>query len=83
MVLNTILGSIQRFVQPSGKEHRVAVYKAKGSSQSPNLLTFSGSAFPVSPVMVTKSHLFRCPAVSDGFLDPQGYSSKGTMSPLK
>lgn len=77
MVLNTILGSIQRFVQPSGKEHRVAVYEAKGSSQSPNLLTFSGSAFPVSPVMVTKSHFFRCPAVSDGFLDPKATPPRG------
>lgn len=67
MVLNTILGSIQRFVQPSGKEHRDTVYKAKGSSQSLNLLTFSSSTFPVSPITVTKSHLFRFPAASDGF----------------
>lgn len=41
MVLNIILGLVQRLVQPSGKEHRDTVYKTKGSSQSLNPLTFS------------------------------------------
>lgn len=77
MVLNTILGSVQRFVQPSGKEYRDTVYKAKGSSQSLNLLIFSSSIFPLSPIMVTNSHLFGYPAAGDGFLDPKATSPGG------
>lgn len=77
MVLNTILGSVQRFVQPSGKDCRDTVYKAKGSSQSLNLLTFSSSTFLVSPITVTKTHLSRCPAARDGVLDSEATPPRG------
>lgn len=70
MVLNTILGLVQRFVQPSDKEHRDTVCKTKGSSQSLNPLTF--------PVWLLRA--ISSDAQLQGMaLRPQGLSSRGIM----